>query len=139
MNVFFNNLRQETRDKFILDSRISQEQKQDIHDFFCDTYDETLESDAAIQLMREPLIDFDNTSMETEERAQYVSDRWGNLNTCLNAIEKEMFAVKPVPLKKRTRRPIHFSHRKEKRRNKSNSITVEIIDLTFDEDEDEEE
>ena len=135
MNVFFNNLRQETRDKFILDSRISQEQKQDIHDFFCDTYDETLESDAAIQLMREPLNDFDNTSMETEERAQYVSDRWGNLNTCLNAIEKEMFAVKLEPLKKRTRSPTHFSHRKEKRRNKPNSTTTEIIDLTLDDEE----
>lgn len=135
MNVFFNNLRQETRDKFILDSRISQEQKQDIHDFFCDTYDETIESDAAIQLMREPLIDFDNTSMDMEEKGQYVSDRRGNLNTCLNAIEKEMFAVKPEPLKKRTRSPTHFSHRKEKRRNKPNSTTTEIIDLTLDDEE----
>ena len=137
MNVFFNNLRQETRDKFVLDSRISQEQKQDIHDFFCDTYDETIESDAAIQLMREPLIDFDNISMDMEEKGQYVSDRWGNLNTCLNAIEKNMFAVKPEPLKKRKRRLMHYSHRKGKRRNKPNSLTVEIIDLTFDEDEEE--
>ena len=121
---------------------MSLDHKQDIYDFFCETYDDIIESEDTIQLMRDPLIDFEHVAMDIVATGQYVSDRWKNLNTCLGNIATKEIEVKTDPTvktnvkTKRRRGATQFSHRKEKRRNKQKNVvvgnTVEIVDLTLD-------
>jgi hypothetical protein len=120
---------------------MSLEHKQDIYDFFCEIYDDIIESEDTIQLMREPLIDFEHVAMDVVATGQYISDRWKNLNTCLGSITTKEIEVKNDPTvntnvkPKRRRGATRFSQRKEKRRNKPTNVvvgnTVEFVDLTL--------